>query len=253
MAIADLPGYVQGFVFSDASSATYESGVFKNQSPYGPGPGGIADITLTVGTPSFATTNGQKGVILDNTVQGNFVPALPWECAVITVMKPNMTTNTSIYPVILGGSASISSNGRIYITRTPSIRHGITTPSSQSIGQEDYGSLAGSSDMKVTAFEQSQETRRSYSTRDGVTVTASAALADAGNGLGLAWGSTGGAAGGVRARFGNISGTIGDTAASVNPMELYELHFFKPGLLRDAGSLALLAAEMAALKTKYGL
>jgi hypothetical protein len=36
-------------------------------------------------------------------------------------------------------------------------------------------------------------------------------------------------------------------------MVIAELHFFKAGLLRDAGSLALLAVEMAALKTKYGV
>jgi hypothetical protein len=253
MAISDLPGYVQGFVFSDASTSTYESGVFKNQSPYGPGPGGIADITLTVGTPSFATANGQKGVILDNTVQGGFVPALPWDTACIMICRPDMSVNGTVFPVIAGRAVSVGSNGVLRLSRVSSTdyRPGFIGPSSTVPAVNTY---AGAPALTVNAFELSQETRIGYSTKDGVTVTATAPVAASTNGVPLAWAAASGPdALGLRCRFGNLSGTIGDTSATTNTMELYELHFFRSGLLRDAGSLALLATEMAALKTKYGV
>lgn len=251
MAISDLPGYVQGFVFSDASSATYAAGVFKNQGPTGSGFGGIGDCTITAGTPTFATTNGKRGIILDNTVQGGFIHALPWECAIITIMKPNMTVNGTIYPFIFGGAVSVASNGSIRLTRTPSYLHRAATPSAVLLPSEDY---AASDALKVTAFEFSQETRRSYSTRDGVTVTASAAVADNNHGNGIAIGSANVVGpGNIRARFGNLSGTAGDFAASTNTCEMYEAHFIRAKLLRDAGYLALLAAEITASRAEYGV
>lgn len=248
MAVSDIPGYLQGFVFSDAP-AYYNSTIkrFLDQSPYAGWDNNHLDIT--VGTPSFVTLNGQRGMVLDNTVQGGFLCPTAWEGACIAVMKPNMTANATIYPVMFGAAASAASNGRINITRASGsdYRHGIAANSAATGATANLTTQAA----QVTAMSFSQSTRKAYATKDGTTIVEGSAVADTGSGVFCFTGNTQNADYGFRARFGNLSGTIGDTAVSVNPMEIYELHFFKGNPLLN--NQAAVQAVIAELKTKYGL
>lgn len=248
MALSDLPGYVQGFIFAD-NSAYYDSVAkrFLDQSPYAAWSNNHLDIT--VGTPSFGTIGTGQGMVLDNTVQGQFIAPALWEGSVIAVMKPNMTTNTSTWPLIFGWAASVASANKIGITRASSsdYRHNITLGGATSLANV---SLA-TQDPQVTAFSFNQQNRRVYGTKDGSTIVTGGAVADAGAGIsGFGNGIPQGLSG-LYARFGNISGTIGDTSLSVNPMVFGELHFFRADLLNNHA--AQLQTEIAALKTKYGL
>lgn len=67
MAISDLPGYLQGYVFQNkAQYFDPAKGYFKNQA--GPDlPGSRA--VVEVGTPQFVTVNAVQGVEFDNTWQ----------------------------------------------------------------------------------------------------------------------------------------------------------------------------------------
>lgn len=247
MAIHDIPGYVQGFIFSDESSTYYDSvgKVFRDQAGFG----SFNDLTITVGTPAFVTDSGRRGMTLDNTVQGRFLPPITWEGFMLTVMKPVMSTNATIYPVIFGVATSVSSNGRIGITRASSTdyRHSFATVSAtlNPISQFNTGDMGG---IKIGAFAVSQETRKGYSTKDGITVTEYGPVASATSGVTMA-GSLTTRTDGQWARFGNISGTIDNTTVSSNTMTIFELHFFKGTPLST--SLSTIAAEIAALKTKY--
>jgi hypothetical protein len=243
MAISDIPGYRQHFKFSDASTDFYDAGVFKDQSAFG------SDLTIDAGTPGFVTVGSGRGMTLDNTCQGRFLPCNPWEGWVIAVMKPNMGSNGTIYPVILGQAVSIASNGSIRIVRggATNYQHRLATPSAgvtNSCAYTDNG-------VKVCAFSLSQETRIGYSTPDGVTVTAGSAVADGGNGNALAWGwANGPDTLGQTARFGNIVGTVGSVTVSTNTMVMCELILGVGNPLVGDG-LAIVETEMAALAAEY--
>lgn len=248
MALSSIPGYIQGFIFSDASTDYFDAGVFKDQAGYG----ARNALTITVGTPAFVTVNGQKGMTLDNTCHGRFIPATPWEGTCIAVMHPGgMSVNGTIYPVLFGQAASAATNGSLRIVRgtAASYIHRLGTPGAVAVASCSYVDNG----LKVSAWAMSQETRIAYSTLDGVTVTAGAPVADGGNGnaFQLCGASAAGDVVGQTARLGNLSGVVDDAVASTNTMTMFELHFFKGNpLITDAVTVA---AEMAALKTKYGV
>jgi hypothetical protein len=247
MAISDITGYVQGFRFSDAAQY-WDSGNsrFIDQAGYGDFNG----LTITAGTPAFVGSGATRGLTLDNTVQGKFLPACPWAGACLVVMDPDMSVNGSIYPAIFGFAASVASNGKVQLTRASASDYIHYLMSASAVLQPNNryttGDMAG---VKVGAFAMSQETRKSYATKDGVTVTESAAVAAANPWVGMSGKDTN-RTDAQFARFGNLSGTIGDTTITTNKMTIYELHFFKGNpLITDA---AAVAAEIAALKTQYG-
>lgn len=248
MAMTNIPGYVQGFVFSDASTAFYDAGVFKDQAGYG----STNDLTITTGTPSFVNVGSTRGLTLDNTVQGRFLPAIPWEGTMIMVMQPAMSVNGNIYPVIFGVTAAISSNGKLLIIRASSAdyRHGFSSPSSSLTPTNTY-TASPQSGVKVGAWAISQETRKSYVSKDGVLVTESAAFSAAStSGIELSGKDTT-RTDGIWARFGNLSGVLGDVAPTTNKMVICALHCFKGNALADS-RLSAIAAEMATLKLQVG-
>src|SRR5690606_10868660 len=127
---------------------------------------------------------GQRGLTLDNTVQGEFLFPIPWEGCAIMVAKPAMSVNGAIYPVIIGGSPTVTSNGSIQIQRVTAVsyRHQMASYSAQLIARVNVASDA----LSVSAFAMSQETRKGYSTPDGVTITESGPVSAADNGNGCA-------------------------------------------------------------------
>lgn len=248
MAVSDLPGYLQGFVFAN-SAAYYDSTnkIFLDQSPYSGWDNN--HLYITTGTPSFTTLNGQEGMILDNTVQGYFLCPTAWEGSVIAVMQPNMSVNGTVYPVQFGGAVSASANGKIRMTRASGtdFRPVISSASATAEANPVFATQQG----QVVAFSLSQETRKAYATKDGSTLIESAAVTDAGIGINMFSSGSTNATEGFRARFGNLSGTIADFAATTNTMSIYELHFFKGNLLVD--QVSALTTEISALKTKYAI
>lgn len=250
MSISSIPGYVQGFRFSD-DSQYWDSGNsrFIDQAGYGDFNG----LTITAGTPAFVGSGATRGLTLDNTVQGKFLPAIPWDGACIVVMEPvsyDGTTKT-LMPVILGVASSVSSNTYIGLSHASgTFTHRLATNSSQINASNAYTG-AGNNGVKVGAFAVSQETRKGYYTKDGVTVSETAAVAAANAWVGMAGKDTA-RSDGLWARFGNISGVLDDVAilSTAHRITMYELHFFKGNpLITDA---ATVATEIAALKTQYG-
>ena len=247
MAISDLPGYVQGFRFSD-DAQYYDSGAtrFIDLAGYGDFNG----LTITAGAPAFVGSGATRGLTLDNTVQGKFLPACPWQGACIVVMGPDMSANGTVYPVIYGVAASVASNGKISIQRASSTDYLHASQSASGTlnarNQYNTGAMGG---IKVGAFALSQETRKSYVTKDGVTVVESAAVAAANNWVSMSGKDTA-RTDGQWARFGNLSGTLADVTITTNKMTIYELHFFKGNVL--VNDAATVAAEITALKTQYG-
>lgn len=250
MAISDIPGYVQGFRFSD-DSQYWDSGNsrFIDQAGYGDFNG----LTITTGTPAFVGSGATRGLTLDNTVQGKFLPAIPWQGACIAVMQPvdyDGTTKT-LTPVIFGVTSSLSSNGYIGIQHASgSFNHRLLSANGTAIASNNYTG-AGNNGVKVGAFAIMQDTRKGYYTKDGVTVSETAAVAAANAGIALSGKDTA-RSDGLWARFGNISGVRDDVAilSTAHRVVMYELHYFKGNpLITDA---ATVATEIAALKTQYG-
>jgi len=168
-------------------------------------------------------------------------------------MRPIMSVNGSVLPVMCGVSASAVSNANIWLQRVSSsdYRHKMVTGSSALSCDAIYNSGAYS-DAKVVAFATQQSTRKGYVTKDGITVTESGPVAV--SDFGDACSMTGGkltSENGMWARFGNISGVKGSVAVSTNTMVMYEMHFFKGNPLVD--NATEVQAVIAELKTKYGI
>src|SRR5690606_20886268 len=159
------------------------------------------------------------------TVQGHFLIPIPWEGACILVAKPSMSANGTLYPVIVGASPTVTSNGTIRIVRVTAgdYRYRLSP-----FGGASPEVAATDDSLQVVAFSASRETRKGYATSDGITVTESGPVAPAVNGNGVALGyASGQDYTAHKARFGNVSGVLGDTVATGNTMTIFELHFFK--------------------------
>ncbi len=249
MSILDIPGYLQGFRLSDESSDYYDPAtkVFHDLAGWG----AFNALKITVGTPAFVGSGATRGMTLDNTCQGKFLPACPWQGACIVVMKPDMAANGTIYPVLFGYAASVSSNGKITLQRASptDYRHALRAASDALAPTNIYttGDYGG---IKVGLFGISQETRKSYATKDGATIVESAAVAAANKMVDLS-GKLTTSSEAQYARFGNISGVVGDVALSSNKGTFYEMHWFKDPRVFVAEAAAV-QAEIAALKASYG-
>src|SRR5690606_38874742 len=79
----------------------------------------------------------------------------------------------------------------------------------------------------VSLLSLSQENRRVYASDDASTFSSGSAVTDNGVGVSVFAGVTANADYGFRARFGNLSGAIGDTTETTNKMSIFEAHFFK--------------------------
>lgn len=242
-----IPGYVQGFVFDDTDNTCYNgSDRFYDKAGYG----SFNDLVITTGTPAFVTVGGRRGMVIDNGVQGKFVPAIPWEGTIVMIANPDMNAADTLCPFIFGQSASWAANGKIGISRaSPSdYRHQYIGPNSSLFTSAQYtsGSYTG---IKVTAHAVSQQTRKSYYTKDALTVTESGALTNSST-IGGNITPVNTTEGQLWGRFGNISGIIGNTTPQTNKMNIFEAHFFLGNPLVD--NLALLKAFMDERKAYYG-
>jgi len=244
----EIPGYVQGFRFSD-DAKYYDSTLkrFKDLAGYGE----TNELQIDVGTPSFVTVGGERGLTLDNTVQGSFLPSIPWHGSIILVAKASFpSTAATLNLLIFGASATVSGNGRLYVSRSSGNRNIVCTTASAVNTQ----TLTESADqMRLACFSKSQETRIGYSSDDGITVNATAAVASAlhGNGLAMAYRSGATADEDHIVRFGNLSGTAGDYVATPDTLTIFEMHFFKGVILTE--NLASTKNFIDSLIAKYAI
>ena len=247
MAISDLPGYIQGYKFTD-SAAFYNSAgnYFIDQAGYSDFPASRLEITDS--TPSFVDVNAARGMVLNNTCQGLLNVPIKWGGSAITVWgaPSRFGTNGSLFPVICGANPTETGNGLFYLNRASaaSYRHyfrsqgGVATEYAQHADDAIYASC-GAID---------QENRTVAAMNSAGTIRTSAAVAD--NNIGLALNSTvENGVYGSRDRFGNLDGGFGTTAVA-NTMIICELHFFS-GVLTDAPTTAV-EAELVALEAIYG-
>jgi hypothetical protein len=252
MALSDIPGYVQGWRFSD-DSAFYNSGTqrFRDLAGYG----ALNELQIDVGTPSFVTDGGFRGMTLNNTCHGSFLPAACWQSSMILVARPIMNTGStnSIIPFIFGNAALDVSNGLVFLQHNAGQRIFYYW----SPGGTNTSTITKGGDVLTCAvFSKSQQTRKGYHSENGVSVGETAAVADNDNGNALSVTSASGAAIGVyandnRARFGNLNAIRGNTTATASTMVIFEAHFFATSILSD--HLAATATELAALRAAYGL
>jgi hypothetical protein len=243
----EIPGYVQGHRFSDESDVFYDADnlKFKDLSGYGDS----LDLEITTGTPAFEDTGAaaRRGLLLDKTAQGRFIPAAPWETTfVFAIYIELLTSGTHTrYPYLFGTSPTETNNGFVRAQHASSNRTirvstagGVATPQ---ISQGGDGVIIG-----AVSFDQS--TRKYYDTVDGVTVNESGAIADGGNGNGLALGSGGiGTFDDLYCRFGDLLGDGSTTAETDLKIVALEHHFFAGNVISShQDEVASLLAEMTA-------
>jgi hypothetical protein len=252
MALSDIPGYVQGWRFSD-DPAFYRSGDarFTDLAGYG----ALNELQVDAGTPTFVTDGGARGVLIDNTWHGSFLPAACWQMSMILVARTQIVgTGSQVLNLILfGNAASVSSNSRLQMSFSSGNRSWLFATD----GSVNVSTITRTDDSRaLLAFSKSQETRKGYHSQDGVSVTETAAVADNNSGNGLSMTRASAATVGLydadnRSRFGNLSGTRGDLTVTASSIIAFEAHFFSGSILSD--HLAAAATEIAALRTAYGL
>lgn len=244
-----LPGFVQDISFSDDPEFFNSgTGLWHDGSGYGDFNGCL----VTAGTPTFATIDGVRGWLMDNTCHARLLPAIVNGGMVITVMKPvdYDATTKALFPAVFGFASSIASNGSIQLGHASGIyNHRYTTASSVLNPTCGY-SGAGNNGLKVCAMAWSQETRKSYSSKDGITITESAAVADAGSGIQFDGKLS--TRNSMFARVGNISGVVDDVSLPATPHRVFAVRwrfYNQVSLITDP---AAVQAEMAAIKAQYG-
>lgn len=222
----EIPGYVQGHRFSNESDVFYDADnlKFKDLSGYGD----FLDLEITTGTPAFEDTgaNNRKGMLLDKQAQGRFVPAAPWETTMVFAIYVELLTSgtQTRYPYLFGASPTEANNGFVRAQHASSNRlirvstaGGVAAPQ---ISQGSDGIIIG-----AVSFDQA--TRKYYDTVDGVTVNESSAIADGGNGNGLALCQGGiGTFDDLYCRFGDLLGDGSTTAETDLKIVALEHHFF---------------------------
>lgn len=240
---SDIPGYVQGYRLAN-DPAFYDSSEkrFLDQAGYG----SRADLRITVGTPTFETIDSNESMKLDNTCHGEFPMPIAWMGSCIFVVKPKYVSGAilSRWPLLFGDLATATSNGGLRLQHASGNRRfDLLTPS----GQLTLRVTAGTDALAVVAYSFDQSNRTAYGTFDGTTITDAAGPASSTNGNAIAFTA---AQNGVR--FGNMSGTAGDTTEITDWLcNIYEMHFFNGNILTDA--LTETKAFMDELKTAYGV
>lgn len=240
----DVPGYVQGHRFSD-DSMYYDS----NNQRFTDLAGGdrfnqyVSKIT---GTPVFANrgSNNQRGLYLDNTNQWQFPHACPWDGSILIVAEFSMITNQTMYPWLFGEATSTLTNDPFIVARSPSGSNQLWIQGGAA--QLSQQPLIPNNQIIVFATTRGQDDRIARYSRDGVTVTATAAYSTArtdGNFIGMG--------GQPRVRLGALDGTNGTTPSTIGTLHVFEQHFFKTNILRD--HLADTKAFIDTLKSYYAI
>lgn len=238
----DIPGYVQGFRFSD-DPVFYDADkkAFRDLAGYGP----ANDLVIDTGTPNFVTSaamNSQRGLELDNTFHGSFLPAITWEGTIVVVMKTDMDPNIIIYPVLWTNRTSPAGGSGVLQVDADRVSYGVKA----------YVILSRNFDVRngpaVFAASLSQETRKGSSQINTSSSTTSTALEDDDRGNGLAIGFECP----ERARFGDLDADPSNTTITSNLIcSIFEMHFFSSIALVDYPSK--MNALMASLRSKYGI
>jgi hypothetical protein len=237
-----VPSYVQGYRFSDASTDFYDAGRFKDQAGYG----AAADAVVVAGTPVFATVGGHRCVKMDNTWHGGFPMPCPWQGAIVLVAKPEYVSGATLtrYCFIFGDFTTASANGNLNAQHfSGQRRFALATPSAVL----NPILSRSNNDLVVVGFGHDQETRKLYSTIDGVSIaeTSAASGTTSGNSVALSSAQVG-------VRFGDLNNSASDlTELTDMYLHLFEVHFFSENIWRRYPAEA--ASMMAAIRTQYGL
>lgn len=239
----EVPSYVQGYRFSDESETFYDAATktFRDLAGYG----ARADLAITAGSPVFATVSGRRGVTLDNTFHGRFQMPIPWMGSVVAVLKPELTVGTTInrYPLLFGDNLStLSNNGQMQILHFSGQRRvAWSTPG----GVLAATQIRTDDNLVVVGFATDQETRKGYSTSNGITITETGPVAGTTNGNGVAVGS-----GQFGARFGDMDGQPANLTQITDLFcHMFELHFFAENIWVAHATEA--AALMTTLRATY--
>jgi hypothetical protein len=240
----EVPSYVQGYRFSDESEIFYDASTktFRDLSGYGQ----RADLSITAGTPVFATINGRRGVTLDNTFHGRFQIPVPWMGSVVAILKPVLATGSTIsrYPILFDDAVTLSSNGQLSLSHFSGARSvNWRTPS----GVLQPTQSRNNDDLVVVGFATDQQTRKGYSTSNGVAITETAAASGTTSGNSVAVGS-----GKFGARFGDMDGLPTNLTQITDLFcHMFELHFFAENIW--VAHQALAQAMMTAMRSKYAV
>ena len=240
----EIPGYMQGYIFSDSSEDYYDatSKTFHDQAGYGD----KAGLTIHTGSTVFDTLDSRRGVKLDNTFHGSFKMPIPWQGSVVAVMRPESLVSGTLnrYPLIFGDASSNSSNGKLQLSHFSGQRRLTWGTPNGSLSAVDS---QADDLMRVFSASTDQLTRKSYVTNDGSTVTEATAPTSTTNGNAVAVESaiTG-------ARFGEIKGISGNVTLETDlVVRMYEMHFFAGNIWTNHATKA--AAFMTSLRAKYGV
>jgi len=257
MAISDLPGYVQGYKFTD-SPAFYDSTnkYFIDQAGFSANPASRAEVA--VGSPTFIDVNAARGWQLDNTCHAYFNCPVAQVGSIIAVMGwPGWVTAGTENATVLhnnGSYGNFAGTPKLYIQHSSGQHnHKLWLPSGVSSAGFNYGDrniYATAFSVNPTIGEKRVEAMDAAGTvADGGTVSD--------NQIGLTWvgGTTGYEVPGTSTYRQIIGAVSADPAsqtvvASGNYPVLCELHFFT-GNLTDAPTTAV-EAELTALEVIYG-
>jgi len=246
----EIDSYAQGARFSDESDFFYDSTAksFKDLSGYSDL--GNNNVDVKEGSPVFnnAGVNARRGLFIDGTMYADFFTPNAWNGTIILVVNYSYLAGGTVGDFLyISGDATLgSSNASVVMSHFSGNRIIRAVTAASQVVAPDY-SIREDGTTVVYAFSFDQNTRRAYSTTDGITVSQSSEYtANAISGDFLAWG------GGVRTRVGNLSGDTTNNAASTK-MEavLFEQHCFTDNiLLTDLAKVKLLIDD---LKEYYGV
>jgi hypothetical protein len=249
----DVPGPLAAYRFQN-DPRYYDSANehFIDLSGYG------QHCKKTAGTIAFSNHGqyGREGILLDNSCQFRIENPNPWEITVVAVMRSHLVTgNLTLRALLFGDNTTPTSNGMLNVISNLGATVFTTNCGTLSLAAP---SLTHSRDtLFINAFAMDQETRKAYSSSDGVTVNESAAAAAGvnGNAASLGWNVNAGIAGAETNRYirvGNNSGVIGDTAANATDyLHLFALFAFASNQLRN--NLPKLKPFMDTEKLYYGI
>lgn len=241
---SDIPGYAQGFRFSD-DPAFYSSGEnrFYDLAGYDAIGNGM---TFDVGVPNFATVNGDRSILLDNTTRGRFYQANPWHGSLIVALKPAMPADGFAYPICYSGRLR-DSGGALRLRRTATDNR-LRYMASNS----HFIEVTAARDVPIiAAFAADQSSRRYYSLVAGGSLVVGAEITtDTYSGVQFATGRAGQDAASTMASLGSMNGDPASTTA-FGGCYIWEMHTFSENvLIANPGAVASLLIAMAARYTE---
>ena len=251
MSVADLPGYIQGYVFSDESqyyNSTDE--YFIDQAGYSGLEGSRA--VVAVGTPQFVDVNAARGIELDNTWHIYLNSPMAWYGSCIAVYgAPGWTPSGTQTVALLKGQAiaNYSASPRIEMAYFSSnYRRRIATHSAASVANIDHISEPGIFAVAFALDQRMAQKRVEAMEADG-TITVGNTQADDQVGEVMIGGTSDYDY--PNQIIGNLTGLLDTTVyPNGNTLTLCELHFFS-GLL-TASPTTDVETELAALEAIYG-